>query len=178
MAKLDGVFNAADVPEREEFVPVPPGEYIAMIVADETTETKKGGEMIVLEIDIQEGEHQGRKIFENLNIKNDNPKAVDIAYRTLAEIVKAVGKQSIKDTVELHNKRLLITVKVEPPKPYVDNNGNEQAGRAQNRITKFKPLAAATPASQKASVTETGTEEKAEGTTAKAPPSWMRNKKG
>lgn len=143
MAKLDGMFDATTVPEREEFTPVPPGSYMAMVVASELKDTQKGGQMIVLELDIQEGEHSGRKLFERLNIKNDNPKAVDIAFRTLGEIVKAVGKTTIKDTEELHNKRMYIEVRVEPAKPYVDKDGKEQPGSPQNSIKKFLPVSGA-----------------------------------
>jgi hypothetical protein len=145
MAKLEGVFNSEDVPAREEFTPIPPGAYTAMIVASELKDTQKGGQMIVLELDIQGGENAGRKLFERLNIKNDNPKAVDIAFRTLGEIVKAVGKTTIKDTEELHNKRMTINVKVSPAKPYT-KDGVEHPGQPQNEITRFLPYAAgATP---------------------------------
>lgn len=143
MAKLDSVFNSEDVPAREEFTPVPPGTYTAMVVASELKDTKKGGQMIVLELDIMDGEHAGRKLFERLNIKNDNAKAVDIAFRTLGEIVKAVGKTTIKDTDELHNKRLAIEVRVDPPQPYIDKDGKEQPGSAQNSIKKFLPVSGA-----------------------------------
>ena len=146
MAKLDTVFNAADVPEREEFLPVPPGSYTAMIVASELKDTSKGGQMIVLEFELQEGEHSGRKLFERLNIKNDNPKAVDIAFRTLGEIVKAAGRTTIKDTDELHGRRMYIEVRVEPARPYT-KDGVEHPGTPQNSIKKFLPVsgAGATP---------------------------------
>lgn len=141
MAKLGEVFNANDVPEREEFTPLPPGQYAGMIVSSEVKDTKKGGQMIVLEIDIQDGEFAGRKLFERLNIKNDNQKAVDIAYRTLGEIVKSLGKTTIKDTEELHNKRFLLNVVVKPPEPY-EKDGVMQPGSPSNEIKKFLPYAA------------------------------------
>lgn len=140
MAKLENTFDANTVPEREEFTPVPPGTYTGMIVASELKDTKAGGQMIVLEIDIQDGDSAGRKLFERLNIKNDNQKAVDIAFRTLGEIVKAVGKTTIKDTEELHNKRFSMEVRVSPAKPYVDKDGNNQPGSPQNEIKKFLPV--------------------------------------
>jgi hypothetical protein len=139
MAKLNETFDVAGVPEREEFTPVPPGVYTAMVVASEKKDTKAGGEMIVLELDIQDGEQAGRKLFERLNIVNSNQKAVDIAFRTLAEIVKAVGKTTIKDTEELHNKRISIEVRVDPPTPYVDKDGKQQEGKPQNSIKRFLP---------------------------------------
>lgn len=153
MAKLDAVFDSSTVPEREEFTPVPPGVYTAMVVASEVKETKAGGQMIVLELDIQDGEHAGRKLFERLNIKNDNAKAVEIAFRTLGEIVKAVGKTTIKDTEELHHKRIHIDVRVDPSTPYTDKQGVEQPGKPQNSIKKFLPMTGGS--TTKAPVTET-----------------------
>lgn len=169
MAKLDQAFNSADVPEREDFTPVPPGQYTGMITNSELKDTKKGGQYISLEIDIMDGDYAGRKLFEKLNIKNDNPKAVDIAFRTLGEIVKAVGKTTIKDTEELHNKRFTMDVRVDPPKPYTDNDGNQQPGKPQNSIKKFLPVGAvSTP---KAPQT---TEATAESKTQSAAPPWKR----
>ncbi len=172
MAQLGMTFNANDAPARDDFTPVPPGVYTAMIVASEKKTTSKGGEMIVLELDIQEGEHSGRKLFERLNIKNDNPKAVDIAFRTLGEMVKAVGKTTIKDTEELHNKRLMIEVRVEPAKPYIDKEGKEQAGSPQNSIKRFLPVSGAV-STPKGAATNPTVESKQED---KSVPPWKRNK--
>ena len=138
MAKLNEVFDATTVPEREEFTIVEPGMYDAMIVSSEKKTTKSGGEMYVLELEIQGGEHSGQKLFERLNIVNSNPKAVEIAFRVLAEIVKAVGKTTIRDTEELHNKRMKVEVMVEPPTPY-EKDGVMQPGKPQNSIKKFLP---------------------------------------
>lgn len=171
MAKLDEVFNTAEVLEREESTPVPPGVYNAMIVASEIKTTQKGGQMIVLELDIQDGDHAGRKLFERLNIKNDNQKAVDIAFRTLAEIAKALGKTTVKDTEELHNKRLHVEVRVEPPTPYTDKDGKQQEGKPQNSIKKFLPISGAV-SSAKSPPAETGKQEAPSGQ-ASVPP-WKR----
>lgn len=180
MAKLEQPFNVADVPERDDFTPVPPGAYTVMITSSEPKATKAGGEMIELELDIVEGDHQGRKLFERLNIKNDNPKAVDIAYRTLAEIVKAVGKSTIKDTEEVHNKRLVVNVVVEPAKPYM-KDGVQQPGSPQNAIKRYLPFTGTVP--QVASTVATQATPTAQPTaqaTATSPsnsaPPWARNK--
>lgn len=141
MAKLDAPIDLTDVPEREEFTPVPPGPYTVMIVGSDIKTTQAGGQMIELEMDIQDGEHQNRKLFERINIVNANPKAVEIAYRTLAEIGKAFGKTSIKDTEELHNKRMTVNVVVDPAKPY-KKDGVDHPGKPQNRITRYLPYAA------------------------------------
>ncbi len=170
MAKLEGVFNANEVPEREEFTPVPPGAYTAMIVSSDLTNTKAGGQMIVLELDIQEGDHSGRKLFERLNIKNSNQKAVDIAYRTLGEIVKAVGKTTIKDTEELHNKRLVVNVVIDPPTPY-EKDGVKHEGKPQNSIKRFLPYVAGASTT----MTPTASASPEQPQAASVPP-WKRNK--
>lgn len=164
MAKLNETFDVAGVPEREEYTPVPPGTYTAMIVASEKKETKAGGEMIVLELEIQGGEENGSKLFERLNIVNSNQKAVDIAFRTLAEIVKAVGKTTIKDTEELHNKRMYVEVRVDPPTPYT-KDGVDYPGKPQNSINKFLPV-------KSGAVTETKKEETK--TEQSSTPPWKR----
>ncbi len=171
MAKLD--FDASCVPEREEFTPIPPGSYTAMIVASEKKETKAGGEMFVLEIDIQGGEHDGRKLFERLNIVNSNQKAVDIAFRTLAEIVKAVGKTTIKDTDELHNKRFHIEVRVDPPKPYTDSEGKQQEGKPQNSIKRFLPVSGTVSTPKTAAPVAATVESKSEQSSV---PPWKKHK--
>jgi len=182
MAKLDGIFDASTVPERDEFTPVPPGTYTAMIVASEIKATQKGGQMIVLELDIQEGEQSGRKLFERLNIKNDNEKAVNIAFRVLGEIVKAVGKGTIKDTDELHDIRLLVDVRVDPPQAYKDKTtGEMKEGKPQNSIKKFMPYAAGktTPVAKTKRVVSTkpkAVEEAVEESGGKELPPWKRKK--
>lgn len=153
MAKLTETFDSSVVPAREEYTVLPPGPQNLMVVSSEVKTTQKGGEMIVLEIVVQDGEFQGRKLFERLNIKNSNPKAEEIAFRTLSELVKAVGKSTIKDTEELHNKRFVGVLAVEPAKPYTDKNGVEQAGSPQNSIKKFLPYGGSTGAASAAATT-------------------------
>lgn len=168
-------FNADEVAEREDFSPVPPGIYTGMITNSELKETNsKTGQYILLEIDIQGGEYEGRKLFERLNIKNDNQKAVDIAFRTLGEIVKAVGKTTIKDTEELHNKKFTMEVRVEPAKPYV-KDGVEQPGSPQNSIKKFLPVSGAVSTPKAGSSTATSATAESKASDESVPP-WKRKK--
>lgn len=170
MADLGMTFNVNDAPERDDFSPVPPGQYVGMVVASDKKQTSSGGEMFVLEIDIQGGEYAGRKIFENLNIVNNNQKAVDIAFRILGEIGKAVGKASLKNTTELHNKRFLMDVVVEPAKPYI-KDGVEHPGKPKNKVKKYLPVNGATSGE-----TATPASIVAEGKSADSTPPWKRGK--
>lgn len=142
MANLGMLVDVNDIPEREAFEPVPPGDYTAMITESEMKATKDNlGEMLVLTVELQDGNGGSRKLFERLNLKNKNETAVKIAFQTLGEIIKAVGKTSIKDSEELHNKRLTVTVVVDPAKPYM-KDGVQQPGSPQNRIKKYAPYGA------------------------------------
>ncbi len=139
MANL-GNFNANDVPDRQDFTPVPGGRYRIMTTASDMKPTKDGnGNYLQLEYDIQAGEHAGRKLFERLNLDNQNQTAVDIAYRTLGEICKAVGKLQITDSSELHNIAMDCDVEVEPGRPYM-KNGVEVPGKPQNVIKRYHPV--------------------------------------
>lgn len=143
MVMLPNSFNTADVGD-DEYEVIQPGEYEAMIIESEMKATKDGaGAYVQLKIQLK----NGRILFERLNIQNKNEKAVEIAYRMLKKICEAVGKTSIKDTTELHNKRMLVVVEVEKGQPY-EKDGVMKEGRDQNRIKAYKPLGgAAEPAS-------------------------------
>lgn len=159
-----GQFNTSDVPEREDFSPLPEGRYEAMVVQSSVGDNKKKtGQVLTLEIDIIGPTHAGRKLFERLNIVNENSTAETISRQALAELCAAVGKQQISDTSELHEKRFFADVKVTAPKPYIDKDGVEKPGFAGNKIAKYLPYGVQTaavqeqvqqPASLTASVTQ------------------------
>lgn len=135
MVALPQSFNTADVGD-DEFEVIQPGEYEAMIIESEMKATKNGdGAYVQMKIQLK----NGRILFERLNIQNKNEQAVEIAYKTLKKICEACGKTSIKDTTELHNKRMLVVVEVEKGKPY-EKDGVMKEGRDQNRIKTYKPF--------------------------------------
>jgi len=136
MAQLGMVVNADEIPERTGgYTLLQPGIYTALITESEMKPTSKGGEMLVLTVEFPDDD---AKIIERLNVKNDNDTAVKIAYQTLGEIIRAVGKTTIKDSDELHNKRMTVEVVVDPAKPYTDKTtGEQKPGSPQNRIRKY-----------------------------------------
>ncbi len=137
MANLSG-FNANEVPENEGFDPIPAGEYVVAIVDSEQKQTSSGnGSYLKLAFQVLEGQHKGRKLFENLNLDNPNAQAVQIARGTLSSICRATGVMEPKDSVELHNIPILAKVGMRK---------REDTGEMQNRITKYsKKGQAATP---------------------------------
>jgi hypothetical protein len=110
MASLNG-FNAHEVDPATSFEPLPPSTYVCILTASEMKPTKDGrGEYLELELEIVEGPHQGRKLWDRLNLKNPSETAVRIARGTLSSICRAVGVMAPRDSVELHNLPLVATV--------------------------------------------------------------------
>ena len=139
MVALPQPINIADIPD-DEFECITPGVYDAMITESEMKATKAGdGAYLELKVQID----GGRILFERLNLQNKNEKAVEIAYKTLKKICEAIGKTSIKDSAELHNKRFKVAVEVEKGKPYT-KDGETKEGRDQNVIKKWLPVTADT----------------------------------
>jgi hypothetical protein len=124
MADISGLgFNANDVEPNEGFDLLPDGEYDAIIVASEIKKTTAGtGSYLSLELQVLNGKYQNRKIWDNLNILNPSEKAQQIARGTLSAICRAVNVLTPKDTAELHNKPLRISVKIEKSTGYNDKN--------------------------------------------------------
>jgi hypothetical protein len=111
MANLSG-FNANDVEPASTFDPIPAGKYLAAITESEMKPTKNGGgQYLQLTFQILEGPYKGRNVWARLNLHNANPTTVQIAKQELSAICRAVGVLTPRDSTELHNLPLLITVK-------------------------------------------------------------------
>lgn len=116
MAIFAQTFDANSV-EPSNFDVFPAGKYLAQIVSSEMRPTKDGrGQYLFLELDILEGPFAGRKLFDRLNLVNDNPDTVNIATRTLSSICRATGQMQVKDSEQLHLIPLIADVRVRPPK--------------------------------------------------------------
>ncbi len=110
MPTLNG-FNANEVDPNFAFDPVPSGKYLAVVTESEMKPTKSGvGQYLQFTFQIIEGEYKTRLVWTRLNLDNPNATTVKIARAELSAICRAVGVPSPKDTVELHNIPLVITV--------------------------------------------------------------------
>ena len=117
MADFGHTFDASQVEPTTEYQVLPPGKYLAQIVNSEMRPTKDGmGAYLFLEIDILEGQYQGRKLFDRLNLSNPNTTAVEIAQRTLSSICRAVGRLQVNNSEQLHLLPFTADVRVRPPK--------------------------------------------------------------
>ena len=110
MADLRG-FDANTVEPNDSFDPLPNGDYLCIITASEMKPTKAGdGAFLELELQVLDGPHQGRKLWDRLNLNNANETAVRIARGALSSICRAVGIPQPQDSCELHDLPLLVKV--------------------------------------------------------------------
>lgn len=132
MADLTELGFDANQVEPNSFDLLPSGEYDAAITKSEVKATSKGGKMLKLQLQICSGPYQNRVLFDHLNLWNDNPQAVQIAKGTMSAICRAVGVLTPKDSSQLHDKPMRISVGVQK------GNG-EYKGQDQNRIKAYRP---------------------------------------
>ncbi len=138
MADLNG-FNANEVEPSASFEAIPAGKYLAMITDSEMKPTKNGsGSYLQLTFTILEGEYKGRVVWARLNLANPNQTAVKIAQSELSAVCRAAGVMTPKDSCELHNIPLLITVKVKKRKDN-DELSNEIKGFESKAAAAGKP---------------------------------------
>ena len=128
--KLD--FNADEVEVvDDDFSPLPPGNYPVIVESSEFKETRAGnGKFLLLQLMVIDGKGKNRKLFDRLNLENPNPQAVEIAKKQLASLCRAMGKQKIADSSELHDNPVVARVEIQ--KGYID----EQVRAAQDFASK------------------------------------------
>lgn len=131
-------FDARSVQPSQPMDPVPEGWYPAVLKSAEgkPVEGKPNVGRLECQFEITQGPHAGRVIYHNLNLWNDNQKAVEIAYRELSAICYVTNYLVIHQSpAELCNKPLQIRVALEPRddgkghrntiKGFKDVNGND-----------------------------------------------------
>ena len=138
MAHLGSTFDPNEIPEDErgELEPLPRGEYVLQVADSELRENGNGDTGLNLTLEIVEGEFQGRKLWDYLNIRHSNATAQSIARRRLADYCLATGAGTIRDSEELHFQPFIGRVSREPRK---DN------GEMSNRIKAVRSLSGSPP---------------------------------
>lgn len=124
MAFLNEAFIAAELPQSDRnFEPIPPGWYDVNITGAELRQTKTGtGQYIAVRYDVTGPTHQGRVVFANLNIRNQNPQAESIGRQQLGELMRAIGLAKVEDTDQLIGSHLQIKVKIRESAGYDPQN--------------------------------------------------------
>jgi len=137
--KLPVQFDANTVAPAQALEVIPSGFYPVTITASETKATAKKGEILALELTIIDGEHKGRKLYDNLNLVNANPQAQQIAYETLSAICHATGVMVVADSSMLHN--IPFEAKIGMNKP------TAEYPEPRNEVKGYRKLEGSAPAS-------------------------------
>jgi len=143
MANLNG-FDANTIEPMNNFEPIPADKYLAVISKSEMKNTKSGnGSYLELTFQVIEGRYKNRLLWSRLNLNNPNELTVKIARAELAAICRAIGVMEPKDSCELHNLPLVISVKQK-----TDSDGevrNEVKGYFKRDVANSNPGQAANP---------------------------------
>jgi hypothetical protein len=126
-------FDASQIAPQASTGPLPAGVYLAHIVESDVQPLKSGnGEGLKLTFEIIDGQHKGRKVWENLNIRHSSEDTQRIAQSQLSALCHAVNVIKLMDTAALHFKpvRINVTVREAVGQYKASNNikGYEAAG--------------------------------------------------
>lgn len=144
MAQLGYTVTTNDLPQDSggDYSPLPAGDYQVRIVETSINTTKSGtGQYIKLRLDVTGPSHEGRVLFTNLNIKNDNQKAEEIGRQQLGAVMRAIGLDSIQDTDQLVGGAMTVKVAIRKSEEYGD----------QNDVKAFKAISGSKPPAPAAS---------------------------
>ena len=125
MAFLGQAYQVKDIPEQDNFEPIPAGWYNARITEAEVKSTKAGtGSYIKVRYDITGPTHQGRVIYGNINLSNPNQQAEQIGIQQLGSLARAIGLEVISDSDQLINRdvQIKLSIKKDTSGQYNDSN--------------------------------------------------------
>jgi len=137
MTNLSGVGLNPNVEENTgAFTVLPAGKYKACLVADELRDNSAGnGKILVVKVQIIDGQFSGEVLTDYINIINPNPTAQTIGQGTLKRICNMCGiPYPPHDTAGLMGKPLGIDIKVEK---FVSNTTGKEL--ESNKIKSYGP---------------------------------------
>jgi len=141
-------FHAMEVEPSTSYEPLPADWYKCVITDTEKKPTKAmTGSYLQLTIEVIEGQHAGRKVFDRLNLDNPNSVAVQIAQSSLSSICRSINVNDPKDSIELRDKPLMVKLAVKP--------ADGQYG-ASNDIKEYAATGGATASPAPAAAAATG----------------------
>lgn len=121
MAKIKGFKLKDEQQGLGSFEAIPAGTYVGKVIESSIVKTKdKKGNMMVFVWEVLKGDQKDAKIWDRVNFENENPKAVEIAQKTLASMCEAIGvkKSKFVDTSQMHGVPCEIKVSIE-----IDDSG-------------------------------------------------------
>lgn len=144
MANLSSLFgNAAFKPAEVEevqtgFDPLPKGQYKVQVTETEVLPNNSGtGTNLTLKLVVQDGKFKNRILFDNLCVVHDNPTAQAIAQSRLKQVCESVGIKALKDSLQLHDKDITVSIDVGKDKYQSEKQGTEVY---RNNIRSYAPI--------------------------------------
>ena len=147
-------FDANNVePATGRFELLPVDDFSAVISESAMADNKKTkGRHLSLTWTVIEGDYKDRKVFSNLNLDNENAQTVEIAQRELSAICRATGVLHPKDSSELHDKPVVISVGIRKgSNGYEDSNVIRKFSRVDGK--ELGDVTDSTPAAKNVSAT-------------------------
>lgn len=142
-------FDAATVEPSAPSGPIPAGNYLAQVIESDLKPLKSGNGMaIALTFQILDGEYKNRRVWTNLNVQHVKPEVQKIGQQQLSTLCRAVNVMQLKDTAQLHNKPVVIRVKIRVDEQYGDRNevnGYEAVGSSAPQAAPAYAASAAQP---------------------------------
>lgn len=139
-------FDAAAAPVMTPMVrePLPPSTYQLIVAKSDVRVTRAGdGEFIELEMQVIDGPHQGRRLWERFNVSNQNKRAEDYGRSMLRQLCVAVGVNNMTNTEQLHDIPFMARIEIDRKEPTRNKIvGYESAGAPAAKA----PAAPARPA--------------------------------
>lgn len=102
---------------------LPAGDYVVTLDRTEKKQTKNGKQYLEFAFSVIDGQYKNRKLWERFFIyEPEKPGSLVYAKRMIAQMLRALGKDSMTDTSELEGRNFLIHVKVDKNAEYGDRN--------------------------------------------------------
>lgn len=136
----------ANVDEADPYKPFPAGPQNLIVVGADVRPNKANtGTLVAAEFAVTDGDQKGRRVFENFNVQNQNPDAVEIGLRMIKQLIIACGGSGSENlTAELiaglAGREFTGDVYVEK-----GNNGYNDANKIKAFSPKSGAIAPATP---------------------------------
>lgn len=131
-------FDASAVAPQVTNGVIPAGTYLAHITESDIRPLASGnGQGLKLTFEIIDGQHKGRRVWDNLNIQHTSETTQRIAQAQLSALCHAVNVIKLEDTSALHYKPVKIKVTVR------EAQGNYQES---NNIKGYESASGAIPA--------------------------------
>lgn len=116
------------------FDPLPVGSYIVEIISTETRDNNAGtGNYLSVTYEVIDGDHKGRRVWENLTLSHPTQTAVEIGRAKLKRLIKTLGFTGINDSSEMHGHQLNLKLTQKPRK---------DTKEIQNEVKGYEPLTA------------------------------------